>query len=228
MFWRYSSRAQQPLLTLQEAASRKIVHTAIKCDIPLLPLPNHIKDVLINTYENFHHLQLSEYTTAKLQNSYTSTLLTFIEDRPLTETDYNMIYQYPRTFQRLLQPDQWQHVVRYFFQKTNLFREHSETFYLCAKCMKKEFQNNTFLLKKIYSHFTTSVDEISNNFDSFAKLSLCHNCLRTPIASILTESQCCAKYNRHYEAKCITCLPPFSCIICHHTTLKNVRWRESI
>lgn len=228
MFWKCSSPAQRPLLTLQEASARKIVYLTIKPDIDSLPLPKHLTGMLTDSYEKFHHLQLTEYNTVKLRNSYRHAPLTFKEDIALTEPDYTAIYQYPKTFQYLPCSDQWQHVVRYFFVKTNIFQGVCETFYLCTRCMNQEFQNDRFLFKKIRSHFTTSVEHLSTNFDTFVKLALCHNCLRTPIASILTESQCCLIFNRHYEAKCLNCAPPFSCTFCHHTTLKNIRWREPV
>lgn len=226
MFWRFSTQAQQPLLSLQEAAARKIVHRTVKPDLASLPLPGHLLEFLTNSYDILHHLQLSEFTTTKLRASYRSTPLEFKEDTPLSEEDYGMIHQYPRTFEYLPQPDHWLHVVRYYFVKSNLFNEAVETFYLCLKCVRYEFRNNCFLLKKMRCHFSTSVEELSRKFNTFAKLALCRNCLRTPIANILTEDKCCAMYNRHYEVKCVECFPPFSCVTCYHTTLKYSRWQE--
>lgn len=224
MFWRFSTRAQPPLLSMLEAAARKIVHRTIKPDIVSLPLPGHLVEILklLRQFASSPLIRNSPQLSSAPRNFYPhlyrSTPLKFMEDTPPSEEDYSMIHQYPRT-KYLPQPDHWLHVVSYYFVKTNLFNEAVETFYLCSKCVNYEFRNNCAVISAHQS-------KNSRKFDTFSKLALCHNCLRTPIASILSEDKCCATYNRHFEVKCVECLPPFSCITCYHTTLKYSRWQE--
>lgn len=233
MFWTYercrNSFDPFPIVsTLFDAASKKIVNSVIKPDINKLSLPPTLLNSLTVNYEKIH-FQQKRLTIEKIREynrKYDTMHLKIITDIPLDIETYNMLYNYPEAFNFISQPNDWKHLVHYYWEQERVFTPIADKFNLCHKCLRDQFAYTP--IKKIWIHEAAYAANITKKIyqdSTMWKKMFCSNCIRTPLFSILTEVECQREYDVHYLANCVEdyCKPPEACVVCTYTTLKYIK-----